>query len=72
MRANSSAFGGSARSLEVRYTSKPVNGWGGLTAVVRYLEKRGVREVLAQALPDGRTSVVRKNSKTVRAVLSQI
>ena len=56
MRGNSSAFGGSARSLEVRYTSKPVSGWGGLTAVVRYLEKRGVREVLAQALPDGRTS----------------
>jgi len=56
MRGNSSAVGGSPRSLEVRYTSKPGSGWGGLTAVVRYLEKRGVREVLAQALPDGRTS----------------
>jgi hypothetical protein len=56
MRRNGSAFGGSATSLEVRYTGKPVSGWGGLVAVMRYLEKRGVRQVLAQALPDGRTS----------------
>ncbi len=51
-----SAFCGSATSLEVRYTDKPVSGWGGLVAVQRYLEKRGVAEVLVQALPDGRTS----------------
>lgn len=56
MRRNGSAFGGSATSLEGRYTGKPVSGWGGLVAVMRYLEKRGVRQVLAQALPDGRTS----------------
>ena len=56
MQSNGSAFGGSATSLEVRYTGKPVSGWGGLVAVMRYLEKRGVRQVLAQALPDGRTS----------------
>ena len=56
MQRNDSAFGGSATSLEVRYTGKPVSGWGGLVAVMRYLEKRGVRQVLAQALPDGRTS----------------
>src|SRR5229473_4539585 len=56
MQRNGSAFGGSATSLEVRYTGKPVSGWGGLVAVMRYLEKRGVRQVLAQALPDGRTS----------------
>src|SRR6266849_5040917 len=52
MQSNGSAFGGSATSLEVRYTGKPVSGWGGLVAVMRYLEKRGVRQVL----PDGRTS----------------
>jgi len=56
MQENGSAFGGSATSLEVRYTGKPMSGWGGLVAVMRYLEKRGVRQVLAQALPDGRTS----------------
>jgi hypothetical protein len=56
MQGNGSAFCGSATSLEVRYTDKPVSGWGGLVAVMRYLEKRGVRQVLAQALPDGRTS----------------
>ena len=56
MQGKGSAFCGSATSLEVRYTGKPVSGWGGLVAVMRYLEKRGVRQVLAQALPDGRTS----------------
>src|SRR5713226_2893418 len=56
MQRKGSAFCGSATSLEVRYTGKPVSGWGGLVAVMRYLEKRGVRQVLAQALPDGRTS----------------
>src|SRR5260370_29438447 len=56
MQAKSSAFCGAATSLEVRYTGKPVSGWGGLVGVMRYLEQRGVRQVLAQALPDGRTS----------------
>src|SRR5260370_4484181 len=56
MQAKSSAFCGAATSLEVRSTGKPVRGWGGLVAVMRCLEQRGVRQVLAQALPDGRTS----------------
>ena len=56
MQRKGSAFCGSATSLEVRYTGKPVSGWGGLVAVMRYLEKLGVRQVLAHALPDGRTS----------------
>jgi len=56
MQGKSSAFGGAATSLEVRYTGKPVSGWGGLVAVMRYLEKRGIRQVLTHALPDGRTS----------------
>ncbi len=29
MQSNGSAFGGSPTSLEVRYTGKPVSGWGG-------------------------------------------
>jgi hypothetical protein len=37
MQGKSSAF----------YTGKPVSGWGGLVAVMRYLEQRGVRQVLA-------------------------
>jgi hypothetical protein len=40
----------------VRYTDKPVSGWGGLVAVARYLEKVGIRQLLERALPDGRTS----------------
>src|SRR5690348_14374610 len=56
MQGKSSAFGGAATSLEVRYTGKPVSGWGGLVAVMRYLEQRGIRQVLTRALPDGRTS----------------
>ena len=56
MPGQSSAFGGPATSLELRYTGKPVSGWGGLVAVMRYLERRGVRRVLEGALPDGRTS----------------
>jgi hypothetical protein len=42
--------------LEVAYTDKPVSGWGGLVAMVRFFDKRGVRELLGRALPDGRTS----------------
>jgi len=56
MQEQSSVFGGPATSLELRYTGKPVSGWGGLLAVMRYFERRGVRQVLASALPDGRTS----------------
>jgi Transposase DDE domain group 1 len=56
MQRKGSAFCGAATSLEVRYTGKPVSGWGGLVAVMRYLEQLGVRQVLAHALPDGRTS----------------
>jgi Transposase DDE domain group 1 len=56
MQEQSSVFEGPATSLALRYTGKPVSGWGGLLAVMRYLERRGVRQVLASALPDGRTS----------------
>jgi hypothetical protein len=42
--------------LDVAYTDKPVSGWGGLVAMVRFFDKRGVRELLGRALPDGRTS----------------
>ncbi len=56
MQEQSSVFGGAATSLELRYTGKPVSGWGGLVVVMRYLERRGVRGVLESALPDGRTS----------------
>ena len=42
--------------LEIEYTVKPVSGWGGLVAVVRYCDRLGLRALLAQALPDGRTS----------------
>ena len=56
MQEQSSVLGGPATSLELRYTGKPVSGWGGLVAVMRYLEWRGVRRVLEAALPDGRTS----------------
>lgn len=44
------------RRLAVEYTSKPLSGWGGLVAVNDYFEKIGMRECLAHALPDGRTS----------------
>ena len=56
MQGQSSVSGGPATSLELRYTGKPVSGWGGLVAVMRYLERRGVRSLLQAALPDGRTS----------------
>jgi hypothetical protein len=56
MQGENSAVRWSGASLEVRYTDKPVSGWGGLVAVARYLEKLGIRELLERALPDGRTS----------------
>jgi hypothetical protein len=42
--------------LEVAYTDKPVSGWGGLVALVRFFDRQGLRPLLVQALPDGRTS----------------
>ena len=56
MQEEGSAFGGGRASLEVRYTDKPVSGWGGLVAVVRYMDRLGVRELLRRGLADGRTS----------------
>lgn len=47
---------GPAQRLSVTYTGKPVSGWGGLVLLLRYLEQRGLRELLERALPDGRTS----------------
>ncbi len=47
---------GAKKELAIEYTNKPVSGWGGLVSVVRFFERLGVRQVLAQALPDGRTS----------------
>lgn len=55
MHANDSAIG-PAGALGIRYTGKPVSGWGGLLLAFRYAEQQGFRELLAQALPDGRTS----------------
>jgi hypothetical protein len=55
MREVSSVFDGRGASLEVRYTDKPVSGWGGLVAVVRYMDRLGVRELLKRGLADGRT-----------------
>jgi hypothetical protein len=56
MQQEGSVFGEPSASLEVRYTNKPVSGWGGLVAVIKYMERWGVRELLRQALADGRTS----------------
>jgi hypothetical protein len=42
--------------LEIAYTAKPVSGWGGLVMVMRYFDQVGLRTLLQQALPDGRTS----------------
>jgi hypothetical protein len=56
MQQEGSVFGEPSASLEVRYTDKPVSGWGGLVAVIKYMERLGVRELLRHALADGRTS----------------
>lgn len=53
----------SRRDLDVEYTSKPVSGWGGLAPFGRLVRRLRVRELLAAALPDGRTS------KNLRAVV---
>jgi len=55
MQAESSENSPSER-LEIAFTAKPVSGWGGLVAMVRYFDRLGLRALLARALPDGRTS----------------
>lgn len=42
--------------LKITYTDKPVSGWGGLVALIRFFDRIGIRELLAIALPDGRKS----------------
>jgi hypothetical protein len=55
MHAENSGISPSER-LKVSYTEKPVSGWGGLVAMVRFFDRIGIRALLARALPDGRTS----------------
>jgi len=55
MQAHSTQWEASER-LQIEYTAKPVSGWGGLVALVRYFDGVGLRALLQQALPDGRTS----------------
>jgi hypothetical protein len=55
MRDDSTQAGPSER-LQIEYTAKPVSGWGGLVTLVRYFDRLGLRALLQQALPDGRTS----------------
>jgi len=63
MQGQHSVFDGPATSLELRYTGKPVSGWGGLLAVMRYFgAARGAagigecasrRPYLTQPIPGG-------------------
>jgi hypothetical protein len=53
MRNESSRVG---RGLDIEFTDKPLSGWGGLEVLFRFWDSLGVRDVLRQALPDGRTS----------------
>ena len=39
-----------ADRIHVTYTDKPVSGWGGLVAGVRYCRRLGLRALLARAL----------------------
>jgi hypothetical protein len=55
MHSSPSVFSPADR-LHITYTDRPVSGWGGLVAVVRYCDRLGLRALLARALPDGRTS----------------
>lgn len=43
-------------SVEIEYTTRPVSGWGGLVSLFRFFASLGVRDWLAQALPDGKSS----------------
>ena len=45
-----------APGYRVEFTKKPVCGWGGFLTFCQFLETLGVRGLLGQALPDGRTS----------------
>lgn len=47
---------GPSMGLRIEFTEKPVSGWGGLVLFLRFVDRCGVREWLARALPDGRTS----------------
>jgi len=55
MRVEDSVYGG-PNGTEIAFTDQPITGWGGLAVVARFFEVIGIREVLAKALPDGRTS----------------
>ena len=55
MQAEDSVFRG-PNGVEVAFTDQPITGWGGLAIVARFLEAVGLRRVLKEALPDGRTS----------------
>ena len=55
MRVEDSVYGG-PNGTEIAFTDQPITGWGGLAMVARFFEVIGIREVLAKALPDGRTS----------------
>lgn len=55
MQAEDSVFQG-PNGAEITFTDQPITGWGGLALVARFFEAIGIRKVLEQALPDGRTS----------------
>lgn len=42
--------------LEIHYTDKSVTGWGGMALVAEFFRRIGLRKLLSEALPDGRTS----------------
>lgn len=55
MHAKDSVFQG-PNETEISFTDQPITGWGGLALIARFFEAIGIRKVLEQALPDGRTS----------------
>lgn len=55
MQAEDSVYRG-PNGIEVAFTDQPITGWGGLAIVARFFEAVGLRRVLKEALPDGRTS----------------
>jgi hypothetical protein len=55
MHAEDSVYRGPS-GTEITFTDQPITGWGGLALVARFFEAIGIRKVLEQALPDGRTS----------------
>ncbi|MGO9062567.1 MAG: hypothetical protein ACLQU2_35170 [Candidatus Binataceae bacterium] len=56
MLGKGSVIEGPSASLELRYTEKPVSGWGGLVAVVKYMDRLGIRTLLQRTLADERSS----------------